>query len=46
MLNDLPTWSRVSITLPASDTEGPLSGRGLPFSGRHFSNATREEARV
>jgi len=23
-----------------------LSGRGLPFSGRHFSNTTREEARV
>ncbi len=23
-----------------------LSGRGLPFSDRHFSNTTREEARV
>jgi hypothetical protein len=33
-----PAYSCVSITLPASDTEGPrfLSGRGLPFSRPPF----------
>src|SRR4029453_4105564 len=31
-----PVCSRVSITLPASDTKAPLSRRRLPFSGPHF----------
>src|SRR5438132_1648650 len=38
--------SRSRCQLPIPKGRAFLSGRGLPFSGRHFSKATREEARV
>ena len=37
---------RSHCPLPMPEGRAFLSGRDLPFSGRHFSNTTREEARV